>query len=318
VRPRDSFGPSLSGDGRRVAFLSGATNLPAVPPRTPGTHVFVRDLAARSTVAVDVDRAGRPGRGTAWGAPAISRDGRFVAFTSDAPLVPGDTDHRADVFVRDLEARRTTSVSVGPRAPSGFDFAAAGGISRDGRFVVFLSDLPLGPGAKAGHSAVFVWDRLTNTTTWIGPADGDHATGSRPVISDDGRVVAFEQRSPLFGVVVWDATVGATTCVACWDGMPPATVDTLSGMSADGRRIAFVRTDTSSPGVGAAGVFVHDRATLVTERVSVGFGGAPAAGTSWLGGLSPDGRFAAFSSGAADLVPGDTNRRTDLFVRGPL
>lgn len=313
-----SFGPAMSADGRYVAFLSEATNLPGVRARRPGRYVYVRDRVARTTTRVDVNSAGQGARGGAWGPPVISADGRHVAFTSDAPnLAPGDSDDNADAFSRDLATGVTTGLSQGPDGNRDFEFSVVAAISGDGRFTVFISESPLAPGATGDTSHAYLRDAQQGTTTWIGPSGVDIFDASRAAVSDDGSIVAFEQRVPSFGVVTWDRATAMTSCVSCWNGTPPATWDTLSGMSADGSRIAYVRDDRPRRGV-TRSLFLHDRASGATERLSVGPAGALANRDSWLGGLSRDGRFAAFASEATNLVAGDTNRREDLFVRGPL
>ena len=312
-----SFAPALSADGRFVAFLSEAPNLAHVPRRRAGRYVFVRDREARRTVRVDVSSSGRAGRGSAWAPPSISDDGRFVAFTSDAPnLVPGDRDDNADAFVHDMLTGATTAVSLGAGANREYEFSVATAISGDGRYVLTISESPLAPGAVKDVSNAYLHDRLDGTTTWLGASGNDVFDGSRGEVSSDGSVVAFEQRAPLTGVVVWERATGSLTCVSCWDGRPPATWDAISGMSSDGRRVAFTREGPL--GRSAQDVFVRDRVTGATDRVSVTSGGGGPNASSGFGGLSADGRFAAFSSDATDVVPGDTNRRTDLFVRGPL
>ena len=312
-----SFAPALSADGRFVAFLSEARNLARVPRRRAGRFVFVRDRETRRTVRVDVSSSGQGGRGSAWGPPSISHDGRFVAFTSDAPnLVPGDHDRNADAFVRDMLTGETTAVSLGPDANREFEFSVATAISGDGRFVLTISESPLAPGSVKDVSNAYLHDRLERTTTWLGASGQDVFDASRGEVSFDGSVVAFEQRAELSGVVVWERATGMLTCVSCWDGRPPATWDGISGMSSDGRRVAFTRQEPR--GRSAQDVYVRDRVTGATDRVSVTSSGGGPNSSSALGGLSADGRFAAFSSDATDIVPSDTNRRTDLFVRGPL
>jgi Tol biopolymer transport system component len=313
-----SFGPAMSSDGRFVAFLSEAGNLPGVARGERGRFVFLRDRQARTTVRIDVSSAGQGGRGNAWGPPVISADGRYVAFTSDAPnLAPGDGDDNADAFVRDVLMGATTGISLG-RDVSEYDFSVVAAISRDGRFVALVSESPLAPGAVTDTSNVFLHDTQQSTTTWIAPSGVDVFDASRGAVSDDGSAVAFEQRSSgAFGVVRWERATGTVTCVSCWDGKGRATWDTLSGMSADGRRIAYVREGH----VGRSwtrSVYLRDRTAGATERLSVRPDGVPAKRPSWIGGLSPDGRVAAFASDASNLVRRDTNRRTDLFVRGPL
>ena len=315
-----SFGPSLSRDGAVVAFLSEATNLTRARHPRPGRHVFVR--AGGSTERVDVSSSGKPGRGNAWGPPLVSGDGRHVAFTSDAPnLVPGDRNGEADVFVHDRRTRETTRVSVGADGRPTSRFSVVSAITPDGRFVLFVSESPaLAPGAAGDTSHVYLRDRVAGTTRWIGQSGADIFDGSRGAISDDAGVVAFEGPTPASGVVLWTAATGAPRCISCWDGVPPATWDQLSGMSADGRKVAFTRIIHRDPAGDDSQneVFVHDVSTGVNELLSVAPGGGAANGSSGVGGMSADGRFAAFSSDATNLVPGDTNRRTDLFVRGPL
>jgi Tol biopolymer transport system component len=106
-----------------------------------------------------------------------------------------------------------------------------------------------------------------------------------------------------------------------WDRVPPAPWTALGALSADGSRVLFQSNASDLvPGdvPGTLDVFVRDRKTGADQRLSVTPAGAGANGRSSMAGMSRDGRWAAFRSDASDLVAGDTNRRTDLFVRGPL
>ncbi|MEG4804947.1 calcium-binding protein [Microcoleus sp. ARI1-B5] len=200
-----SGGPSISADGRFVAFISG-DNL--VPEDTNNTQdIFVRDLSTNTTTRISVDSAGNQANDFSY-SPSISADGRFVAFQSAATnLVPGDTNNNADIFVRDLSTNTTTLVSVSSRGDRANTGSGTPSISADGRFVAFTSlATNLAPGDTKNQSQIFVRDRLTNTTTLVsvdsagnpgntpvGPSGNQGNTGSNnPSISADGRFVVFD------------------------------------------------------------------------------------------------------------------------------
>jgi Tol biopolymer transport system component len=137
----ESSSPVISASGRYVVFPSSASNL--VPQDTNrGVDVFVRDRVARVTQRVSVGPGGRQAKGNnAFNdSPAVSRSGRYVAFSSFATnLVPADTNRGLDVFVRDRVARVTRRVSLGPDGRQGRGFSGDPSISADGRYVAFES-----------------------------------------------------------------------------------------------------------------------------------------------------------------------------------
>jgi Tol biopolymer transport system component len=190
-----SFQPSISADGRFVAFSSGASNL--VPGDTNNSgDIFMRDLSTNTTSRVSVDSAGNQGNNSS-SSPSISSDGRFVAFTSGASnLVPGDTNNQSDIFVRDLSTNTTTRISVDSAGNQGNNFSYKPSISADGRFVAFRSDASnLVPQDTNNQTDIFVRDLLTNTTTYISvdPVDTLKIESSvPPSISANGRLVAFD------------------------------------------------------------------------------------------------------------------------------
>jgi Tol biopolymer transport system component len=225
--------PSVSGDGRRVAFTSAAPDLVAGDDNSQ-PDVFVRDLQVGTTIRVSVDRAGGDANLNSFGA-AISDDGRFVAFTSWAnDLIDGDNNGQNDVFLRDLLVGRTTRVSQdilhrGPDDDSG-RFSDTS-ISADGRYVAFSSFASnLVAGDHTGVDVFVKYARVitvngmspssvrrgdTNvpvTITGTGFEPGDHAqvhrrsntdiTLSDVVVADDGRMTARLS-------VPTDATTGA-------------------------------------------------------------------------------------------------------------
>ena len=136
----DSEDPALSGNGELVAFRSGATNL--VPGDGNGRDdIFVYDRNRNVTERVSVASDGT--EGTAFAIqPAISSDGRFVAFASlDTTLTPGDTNNVVDIFVHDRQTDVTTRVSMRPGSPFGAgDDSFAPSISAHGCFVAFETD----------------------------------------------------------------------------------------------------------------------------------------------------------------------------------
>ncbi|MCF4164868.1 hypothetical protein L2U69_04345 [Zavarzinia compransoris] len=274
--------------------------------------------------------------------PAISADGRFVAFASNASnLVPGDTNGITDIFVHDRLAGTIDRVSVsstGHQATSGptiFDTESADpSISADGRFVVFSSASPnLVVQDTNGASDIFIRDRLTGTTTLVSLTDGNAQADSssiRPSISADGRYVAFVSYASdlvagdtnnVADIFVRDLETGDTRRVSvATDGSQADNLSFEVSISADGRYVAFqshasnlVAGDTN----GIADIFVHDLVTGETERVSVATDGGQATGASdnEAPAISADGRYVAFHSGAADLVADDTNNQSDVFLR---
>jgi Tol biopolymer transport system component len=325
-----SLTPALSADGRYVAFYSDATNL--VDGDTNGVRdVFVRDQGTRTTTRVSVDSTGAQGNGHSF-APAISSDGRLVAFSSNASnLAAGDTNSSDDIFVHDGQSGATTRVSVSTARveANGGSFSPA--LSADGRFVAFLSDASnLVAGDTNGFRDVFVHDRQTGSTTRVSvDSVGVQAdVGSYSVaINADGRFVAFhsfadnlvpDDVNETADVFVHDLLTGETTRVSVYDGGAEADGDSFRpAISADGRYVAF-DSDSTILVWGdvnfAFDVFVHDRVTNTTRRVSVDDSGGEATGLSQRPSISADGRYVAFYSEASDLVAGDSNGSSDIFV----
>ncbi|MEG4625954.1 calcium-binding protein [Microcoleus sp. w1-18aA5] len=169
--PSGSFEPSLSADGRLVAFYSSAADL--VPGDTGNNmDIFVRDTLANTTTRVSVDSAGNQANNYSL-SPSISADGRFVAFHSDASnLVPGDTNNRFDIFVRDLLTNTTTRVSVDSAGNQANNSSLSPSISADGRRVAFDSEASnLVPGDTNNTRDVFVSD--TANTPGNNPLDSN-------------------------------------------------------------------------------------------------------------------------------------------------
>lgn len=342
-----SYSPSISADGRFVAFYSDASNLLGPLGDTNGRpDVFVRDRVTGVTERISTQPIfGEPDDASAH--PSISADGRFVAFQSDATNLVGfggDTNGRTDVFVRNRQTHSTELVSTGPSSLQGNGFSQAAAISADGRFVAFTSRATnlLGVGVDTnGESDTFVHDRQSGVTerVSVGPGglQGDSSSSSKPSISADGRFIAFESAATnLLGVgadtngavdmFVYDRQTGEMGRVSVGPGGLQADSDSGAlglSISADGRFVAFESEATNLLGVGGdtngmRDVFVHDRRTGVTERVSVGPGGLQGDLNSDSPSISADGRLVAFNSFATNLLGNgvDTNGGGggDIFV----
>ena len=195
---RGSWAPSISADGRCVAFLSAARNL--VPDdRNRRVDVFVHEANGGGIALVSVADDGTQGN-DGCRAPCISADGRFVAFESWADnLVAGDTNGATDVFVHDRRERTTCRVSVGSDGAEGNGPSARPSISGDGRYVAFEGEAGnLTPGDDNDVCDVFVHDRRTGETILVsGAPDGTSggAESTAAAISADGQTIAFESNA---------------------------------------------------------------------------------------------------------------------------
>jgi Tol biopolymer transport system component len=290
--------------------------------------VFVRDRELGTTQMVSVSLAGRRGNGNS-SSPAISANGRYVAFASRADdLVPGDTS-TLDVFVRDLKRHTTRKVSVSSHGHPGGGTSSNPAISADGRYVAFASQARLVSGDRNGKTLdVYVRDRKLHTTRRVSVSSTGHGGGGDfPAISANGRYVAFISEAHLVSgdagrhrdVYVRDRKRHTTRLISVSSTGHSGNDDSgTAAVSADGRYVAFGSFATNLvPGDtnGVVDVFVRDRKLHVTSRVSVSSTGIQGDFHSGEPAISRDGRYVAFDSLATSLVPGDTNDRTDVFVR---
>jgi tricorn protease-like protein len=210
------------------------------------------------------------------GSPSISADGRYVGFDSAASnLVPGDTNANSDVFVRDLQTGITQRVSVSSTGVQANGGSGLTALSADGHVVAFQSSAP---NLVPGD---------TNGTSDIFVHSLVTGTTQRVSVSSTGA----------------QANGGSGYATLSADG-------NLVTFSSDASNLVAGDTNQTTD------VFVHNMATGVTQRVNVSTSGAQAnMGTDAFARISADGRFVAFSSGASNLVAGDTNNRPDVFVR---
>lgn len=324
-----SGNPVISGDGRYVAFESGASDL--VPEDTNGKiDVFLHDrdadddgifdeqaeAGAIETARVSVNGSGAEGAADS-SLPTISDDGRFIAFQSDVvDLVPDDTNARTDIFVHDRDTQEIIRVSVPSNLPQSNGHSTEPDISDDGRYVAFTSVASnLVPGDTNSQADIFVHDRTLDSTVRVSVPTPPCGEANAPttictaLTDNDSRFVAEDESNSRSSEPAISSTGRFVTFASF-----------ASNFAVEGNRSdsdIFVH-DRDSDG---NGVFdeVNKLRGIVTERVSVSSDGAESIGTTSSNDsvnpdISDDGRYIIFSSAAINLVPGDTNAKTDIFV----
>ena len=326
---RTSWAPAISADGRYVAFTSNAGLVGGL--YSDGWHVYVRDRQTDQTTRATVSSDGTVGNGGSIDQPAISADGRFVAYASESTnLVAGDTNNSADIFVHDRQTGETTRVSVASGGAQSDGYSASPALSADGRYVAFSStagDLTAGDTNFAPD--IYRHDRQTGETILISrrlPGVGGMQGAFIPAISADGSKVAFMSYDN--DLVPGDDSDADIFLVDVADGAPVLVSVNTAGekgngdsprlaLSADGRYVAFdsgagnlTPDDTNQ----TYDVFVRDVVVGQTWRASVAGDGQQGNAGSSTPGISPDGRVVGFVSGASNLVADDTNDEEDIFA----
>ncbi len=248
-----SFSPSISSDGRFVAFASQATNL--IPGDVNGvSDIFVFDQETQSVQAISVSSIGDASNGQN-SAPSVSSDGRLIAFASEASnLVPEDNNDASDVFVFDLGTFSIARVSINDLGEEGNSSSFAPFVGADGRFVTFLSRADnLTAGINNLATNAYVYDRQVGTLSRIGISSFGEEPNSdiEPVavpISSDGRTIVFASRAsnldpgqPDGGFFAFDRSLLLLQFIA------PYSENAEVSISGDARFITFYNlTDNSS------------------------------------------------------------------------
>jgi len=326
-----SFDPSISADGRYVAYQSDATNL-TDNDRNRDTDIYLLDRQGATLFLADP--AAKPIAGLEATASAVSRDGTKVAFDSTASsLVPHDTNGRRDVFVRDYSTGAVSRVSR-PTGDGEGDFdSSEPSINKDGRFVAFMSSATnLVPGDTNVREDVFVRDRLNRTTVRanVSSTGEQSAWPTRlPRISGNGHHVVFYSRASNFypgddeltdDVFVRDLTANLTEHINADENAARRNFDVSvsPAISDSGRYVVLASRESLEPGdtSGDMDAYLRDRQSGKWERVSVPVGDAPdCCSRIWAVDISSSGRYVVFASDSPNLVPGDTNNKPDVFLR---
>jgi uncharacterized repeat protein (TIGR01451 family) len=326
-------GPSISGDGRFVAFSSEATNL-VRGDRNNTADVFVRDRLLGTTERVSVGSNGA--EANAGGTePDISRGGRFVAFLSTADNIVPDHNFTADVFVHDRQTGVTERIS---EAPDGSDANGqslfAPRLSADGHFVYFssfASNLVAGDPDNQDVDA-YLFDRQTQTMTAITsnrPSSQVLNHGTAGGISGDGRFLTFTTQDTTFvdpdtngffeDAWLVDRQTGEEALVGVNDAGQQGDDSNFAGdVSDDGRFVTFVSRSTNlgGPTNFRENVYVRDRVAGTTRLASVASDGTEGDLDSIEPALTPDGLVVAFASRSSTFVPETQSFFAyDVFVR---
>ena len=313
----DSTNPSISADGRYIAFESTANNF---VDNDFGfySNVFVHDTVDGTTRLVSTNINGNPGYAVE---PSISADGRYVAFESTSNnLVSGDNNGNGDVFVTDLVNGTTEIASLGISGNQGNSYSQKPSISADGRYVAFVTDADnLVPGDVNDTYDIFVRD-LVNDTTEIVSVNTDGNTlntqmSFSPVISDNGRYVAFWSFSDNLtddfnkntrNIFVRDLVTNTTELVTVETSKSIySTQDETFEISGDGRYVTFLSV---------AGIAVRDLVNDTTQFLDLISDDSQTSGLFETPSISADGRSIAFGTADDPLNSGDSDLSKDIFV----
>jgi TolB protein len=329
----DSFGGTISANGRYVAFTSAATNL--VPGDT-GKYfdVFVRDMVAKRTYRISTTGNNQNGNAMSFRAE-ISGNGQYVAFTSLAwNLLPGITYHGSSVFVYDMTTHKLEDDSVSSSGAKANAENQAPTISDNGRYVGFSSQATnLVPGVTDGRWNVYVRDRLRHVTILVSAGVSNvHASDELPItaqgslgstLSPDGNYIGFGswQQSPTgpdLGLFVHDIATGKTERVDVSSSGTAANGLTffLCSISSGGRYVVFSSQATnlvSAKTNGTWNVYIRDLKLHTTRLISAGVNGAVSNGESAYPVISADGSTVVFMSAASNLVPANTGNQMNVY-----
>ena len=322
--------PALGASWGFITFSSTASDL-FIGDTNRAEDCFFRDSTTGQLEVLSVSTAGVLGNAKSL-KPVPSVNSLFVTYQSAASnLVDGDTNGKLDVFVRDRVNLTTRRVSVATGGGQANGDSTYPQISPDGRYVVFASVASnLAPTDSNALSDIFRHDLLTGVTEHVsigvngGPANG---VSLYPAISGDGRYIAFqstasnlvagdsEGRTDIF---LRDMLTGVTERISvASDGSPAERNSGYPDLSDDGRYVIFISM-ARNLSVGDTNnyndLFVRDRATGVTTRLTQGIAGAPINGSAISPEISGNGQVVVFGSNASNLVPGDTNGVADVFT----
>ncbi len=330
-----SYSSSLSQDGRYALFSSSVNNL-TFGDTNDASDVFIRDMLTGTTQRVSTTSSGIQANtlSAVTFVKALSADGRFVAFSSDANnLVSVDSNAATDIFVKDMQTGTVQRASVNAAGVEANNASTNATISNDGRYVVFESDADNLVSDDTNLSKdIFIKDLQTGTVQRVSVASSGieaNANSFIDAISADNTLIVFESYADnlvaddingAFDIFIKNTQTGQLQRVSTTsNGAEAIDGDSKNGrLSADGRFMVFESTATNLVADDtnySSDIFVKDLQTGAVERVSATVTSAEVSGSSNYAAISADGRYVAFQSDAADLVDGDTNGYIDIFIK---
>jgi RHS repeat-associated protein len=318
-----SYCPTISDDGRFVAFVSFATNL--IDGRTlPSGQIYLRDRVARTTTLVSANAAGDPAAQNSTGCrPSISGDGRLVAYASyTSNIVPGANGFQ-QIHVWDRITGLTTLGSVNAAGVQGDNASVEPSLSANGSRLAFTSYAqnltPDPPAPLAGQ--IYVHDLPIGSTVKVSINDAGmpgNYSSDQPAISGDGHVVAFQSYASNLTAdahtatsdVYWRDLSAAHTRRVSLDasGRPVSHGAGLGdskapSVSSDGTLVAFDSTsDFGPPNNGVPQIYVKEMTTGAVMQASVSSAGETGVNQAQEPGISGDGSTVVFASNAYNLV----------------
>jgi len=324
-----SFAPVISSDGTKIAFVSEASDL-VNGDNNALADVFLYTVSSGQLTLVSVSTGGVQANAVS-GSPAISSDGRYIAFSSaGSNLVASDNNSKADIFVRDTVNSTTELVSISSSSVAGDGDSSAPAISADGNIVAFVSKAANLVNNDTNASAdIFFRNRSSGVTSRasvasdLTQADADSA---EPALTADGTKIVFssiatnlvnEDTNGLSDIFLYDTSNATTTRVSLSsNGLNSDGASSAPHISDNGRYILFSSDGTNLVNGDqnlASDAFVYDLSAASTKRISLSAYGAEATKSSNALALTGDGHYVLFSSNAPNLADSDANNASDVF-----
>ncbi|MEU7583004.1 hypothetical protein AB0B50_36145 [Streptomyces sp. NPDC041068] len=314
---RELSSPSLSADGRYVAFVAATVE---GHPTVRDVHLY--DRRTKTFERLDVELPdGFPGDSA--GSVSLSADARYAVFSTDGPQFDGTA-----VFLRDRKTGTTERISHPYTGGDGERNAHSPTVSDDGRYVVYANSFVNGPRGD-DWSDLWLRDRRTGKLSQVDRSHDGAKTEKESLsasISGDGRTVVFESRDThlapddndgAWNVFVHDVATGRNQRIHGTQGGPGEAYTRSPAISADGRHLTYMSelTEAGSQYGKEWPTYLRDLKKGTTTLVSPDTAGGAATANVLPGGISRDGTRVTFESSDKALLPGDTNDGDDVFVR---